>query len=366
MVKEARLSKTRLQNMRGDHIALDSMLINYLNLSVSDLSAIRKGPIQQRIPRAAQAIYAATKDSTQITEFILAAVISDDWDDPHSWDGMVAARLSKTFRHTRLEKESETSLRLTNMQLLRESVGAYHGNLYEARQVWKRFQAGKGDWLRSVRIPLRIGADESTLLGAEWATGYISKANGFVNFTVSLEDVDFYRAINNLFGEIHGIQGKMVLLSRSATPPRSAKKYEWVAYSLIVFSKAIATWLVDDLGFGTESPLPTIEWNAARRRSFLKGVIGAKGIVTGRGQLEIADKKEGFVKAIANMSEELGFTPTTSVYHRELGNPTHMIWFSLKEVRKMRDEGFLINPSHLLRLNMQRRRLAVECEFPGI
>lgn len=110
-----------------------------------------------------------------------------------------AGDLVRREYQSQAEELNKGGLNTNSMHLFRENVGAYHGNLAEARSVWN-FEAGKDDWRDSIRLPLRVDDKVAQFLGIIWGDANIQKQTTARNpdhttLFGDTEDFEFYKTL---------------------------------------------------------------------------------------------------------------------------------------------------------------------------
>ena len=342
------ISDNYLKSLTAEKI--DKTIIEKFGITKSDLDYLRTGDIVKSIYDAAELL---KKKNEEIKLLYLSALIFDHykWKDLDSCYKNLSYKISKIYKERRKEKERITGLKIPDIQLLREDIGAYYGNLYEAHKVYD-FEAGTNDWLRNVKIPINLGGREMKLLGVYWTDGCIEKGNKTYSLILSgrHDDKEFYKILEKEIEEIHNITKTLIYEKRAGFSEKSKSPI----YPVIrIDSKAIGTWL---MGLGFPFPkknveLPKIEWNKEKRRGFAIGVIASRGNIN-YNQLLLITRDKIFIENLRILFEEENFTPYLSDFRDEDGRTYYKINFSQNELKRMIDEDMFWNPRHIKKLKI--------------
>ena len=280
------------------------------------MSYVRNLPIgYERIKAAAEIIYRKTNDPIALTISNIAALESESWEGKNTIR-MCSRTLSGEFYKQRRRREKKSGIRLNNVYLLRETIGAYGGNLEEATETWGKFETSASDLLRSVRLPLELKYEESRFLGNCWSDGCISK-RFYGSYTFGLsgrkEDFDFYR--NYVVTDIKNIFNINTKVTEKKDVHTLGEKEVGFKYPVInVGSKAIITWLAYDLGFPTGKNKRNVELPKARiidEKGFFDGIAEAMGSPgPNNGTIRILDKVATFIYNLQKLAESFGLHPS--------------------------------------------------------
>lgn len=162
----------------------DALLIERLHVTTDDLLAIRRNKrVIDRIIEAAAILHQRLQEagvdgsciSAQFTTDNLAYLINDG---SIGSQRAVGKALKRRYRKKRDDIQRITGLQVPYTQLAREEIGAYSGNLYDAKKAWPKMSVSAYDWLKDVRIPCVIGREEATIIGIYLAVGNIVSFHG--------------------------------------------------------------------------------------------------------------------------------------------------------------------------------------------
>ena len=337
----------------------DAEIRENLGLTYADLTYFREpDKMMERIYRAAEWL-ADNGYRNQITQYLLAALTYVTYGENRfeDYNREVGTIISKNFKDERKETEEKFGLDITNIQLLREEVGAYDGNLYEARHVWPNFQPSKDDWLRSVKIPTRIGFEEARLLGIDWGDGHIKNDLEDNHYIFPLkgnqDDFELYGIVGKEINRIHHVKDLIRENKGDKKFPWGGNRYSWNNPALDISSKAVVTWLMDDLGFPCPKEnvgLPRIDFTEEQKTGFFVGIVAAMGELKKNNELGLTDKDSIFIQNLEDLSKDLGFTPRWDCrprMHEDIYYISYQLMFSPREVRRMYERNWLFNPKHL-------------------
>ncbi len=341
MVRETKLRLKKLEKCAGNPQDRDRLLAETYNISESDLINVRKGTLIDRIYKAAECLFHHTSDPSQISTGNLAAMVYDGWEDPVQYYSYVSSSLSKSFKIEKACKEAKYRFNLTCIQLLREEICGYSGNLYEARSRWQNFQPSKADWQRSTRIPLTIGFDESQLLGIFWADAnvFTKSAQGCLHSSGSKDDFELYSWLTKRVKEVYHMTS--YVYEEYVEREFKGKLYKSKIPKITIGSSAIVTWLKDDLGFNEPKEnvsLPRLEWTEEQAKGFLSGIIAGIGALSGEYRFTLVDKDEVFLSNLGELAKKLGIT--TKKNGLTLG-------INRENSKKLYLEGLLLHPNHI-------------------
>lgn len=209
-------------------------------------------------------------------------------------------------------------LNVPYIEFLRHEIGSVDLPFVSERQHWKKFEPSKEDWLRDVKIPKPpFDRTTSQTLGMIYGAGSnIVRAGNrdyemyYFHIYAKEEEFDFFSTIvvprlENLFN-----------LDISFTKQHrdsifNSKKISFDYYELFLNSKAIISWLTDDLEFtNNKEKLPL---NKCNPEGLLEGIISMSGCkfyddLSTRYLRLIKNQKE-FIKTVYKLAKSLGYTP---------------------------------------------------------
>lgn len=322
----------------------------------------------------------------QFTVENLAAIVYEEWNNPEQHKETLRVAIRGKHR-----EELETKKRIFNFddltypQLFRETIShkgipLYQGNLYGARDFWKKFQPSNEDFLLNILIPERIGPVEALLLGICWTDGYLRKSES-ASLTLSIEgeqsdlntayDINFYGdLVAHLLKAVHNygpISGNSYVHERR-TRRGAVEHYP----SFEINSAAICTWLRDDIGFPPQQrtigiyepkkiPFEHLKGSEAQK-GFFAGIVAGLGAINDDGTILFEHKDREFIENAAKLSRMLGYHPSSissrdysisGKYHRE--KPRWYFTLSVDDVARMISAdlnttlphiGLFFNPKH--------------------
>lgn len=346
MVREAIILPAELKKVEGNTEQRDLLLIERLGFSYNDLAQLRMGEYFDRIIYATQILSQKGLD-TEIKQSTLTAIVSEEWNRNAHRGSKVATEISKIYKERRKILERETGLKITNIHLLREEFGNYSGNLIDAKRVWHNFQAGHCDWLRSVRIPTEIDTVVAMLLGVYWADGSIFTSDNkiYLELDGSHKDIDFYESVvGPCVEQVHHIIESVFL-----TPIKYKVGSSWKPFSrnyprFKIGSRAIATWLRDDLGFSEDRGKPQVELETDLKKAFLSGLIAGKGSINNQRELYIHSRFLSYIQDVYELLRDCGFKSRINEKSLSDGVKNYQIAISPRVLREMNEENLLIHP----------------------
>ncbi len=347
LISRKYLYETLVENeLAGNNEAKDELLCRTYGFSIEELSEIRRGTISKRADDAV-ILLTSRGFSSQVNYTILPALIYREWDNPKRSEEYLRNALKYRYKTERDFIQNKFGWNVPYIQFLREEHGIYHGNLYEAHNIWKNFTPGITDWSRSLTIPFTIDERVALLLGIYWGDAHLRRYKDSprvdkVILAGNENNFDLYtEVINPLIIDIHGLN-----------VPVDCDEVENSERPIMnIGSKAIATWLRDDLGFSSpkiqvQPPGPYKQWQDNIAYAYFSGLIATMGTIVKRKRishdLTINDSDETFVRCIEELAWHLGYTP-----HLTGSNLRWRVSFSQNEIKQMLKEGAIINPHHL-------------------
>jgi hypothetical protein len=308
MVRGQYLSQTELFRASQDEV--DEMLISNLGLTRNNINYVRSisDPLE-KITAAAKLVYESTEDPISVTIDTVAAIAMKRWKGRYSSRG-IYRHLSKVFDEERKQLEIESGLKLNNMHLLRKSIGAYDGNLEEAKKKWRKIKVSREDLLRSVRLPLKLGHDESRILGVFWGDGSIDRIRGRPSYLAlggGKGDFRFYEEyVANDVSRIFNLEVpvKKIHLRRS---DYLDNVHEYTMPRMELCSHAVLSWLERELRFPTKPDKTYVKLPAKQfdKRGFIEGIIDSMGYLSGY-SITLGDKDESFMNELYKLAKSAG------------------------------------------------------------
>ena len=282
--------------------------------------------------------------------------------DPGEFKKKVKRVAAKYFGKEARTKASNFNLKVTSTQVVREKTGCYSGNLYEARGTWAYFRASDTDLAKSIRIPgIRNGDypsftdNELFVLGCIFAVGHINgdshKSPSIIPRALVMHgdknDIEFYEGtLEGLVENVFNTKPEVVRRHHEANSSRVIKHGEYEQTSMFLYSTAITSWLVFDLGFPKPKTrrkgvsIPGFAFQEETAAPFLSGIISAKAnycqrVPTQTGRLCVVDHHEEFVQQVAELvrivepsaiysigSRESNFNPGANTYYLSISPST--------------------------------------------
>jgi len=380
MVKGNLLSGKDLKEAEGDSSARDALLVDRFGFTPTELGMIRsESSLDVRIVSAARSLYrqallvAPGDESSQITSITLAAIVSKGWDNVNTHRCSVDSNLRDRYP----QRKSFKRFSLPAIHFLREEIGAYSGNLLDAGWIYKNFQASNYDFLKSVKLPLNITPEVSYMLGAIWASGHLSGTSGGYHLVIdshedhTIDDDEYTFPYSDTLPDIIL---NIFNLVEPVTPIKPKRKTEEVSingrsftakkdtYARIqIGSKAIYTWLMDDVGLYTPEKTPALLLDTAGTtltsldifpteenwRSFLAGVIDSNGKLRKRDH----PQKDIFYVYACSYSNNPNHVETINNLCARLGGSGNgrydMAYISGPILRSLHHAELLRNPNHI-------------------
>jgi len=386
MTKENLLPNSALMATAGDPKARDRLLRQTYGIKAHELAQVRdSSPLDERVVLAAELLLAKAQDitpgaeSSQLTTLTLAAIASDSWDKPRSRRSSLDRAVKDRYQSEALD----TRLRnIPNIHFLRDEVGAYSGNLFEAEKVYPNFQTSKDDFLKSTTLPLEITPEHAYMLGVIWSAALIRDTSGILATVIA----DYKDPINpemkkqrfryletlidpifdmfNLNEKITAIperRPKIVQVTRGDRTFEATRK----AYPQIeIGSRAACTWLIDDIGLYTPDRRPNLLVNEKGKvltnldifpdrehmLYFIAGIIDQIASV-GVGYNKISETHFPYAR---HKLRDPNMVETINNLKRQLSTPTvenqGEIYFPARLMRGLLAQELIRNPNHLKKL----------------
>lgn len=347
----------------------DALLMETFGITQEDLLRIRSYRYtKERVFDAAKTLKQRLEEKgidssiipAQFTLFNIGLIAKGDLKTaPHQ---LVTNILRKEYRGWMGTTEEETGLRPSYSQLLRQSLGLYKGNLYEAKKVWPELAVSEYDWLKDIRIPTKIGVDEGFLIGVYFAhmtllAEYVENRNTRRTLLFGKNDhFPLYdKVVLPLMKKIHNFaemetrhQGPKEEQRRQTRREKGKKAYQYNIPGFEISSLVLTTWLTECLGMPLDRKwivLPEIE-EVAGRFGMLQGTIAAEGhlyVYQNRTRMLVEDPEESYTESVAQLSKEFGLDPREG--EKSYGNP--YLDYSKSDVLEMARLGLLRNPCHI-------------------
>ena len=349
------------QDLAGNPEAKDHLLCETYGLTLDELAWIRKGNNFERIVKSARVLKSHHLDD-QINSIILSALAFREWEKPKRNLNKLKWVMISRYEEDSRKREEEFDFRVPCIQVLREEIGSYHGNLYEARNVWKKFIAGNTDWTRAITLPTTIDEAVAELLGIYWGDGFLkyqygSKACTAFCISGNKRDLDLYKKrIIPLIGRVHNLgvaikwltpRNHQAIIGQHSFTPDPEYKQPYIPIN----SQAIATWLKDDLHFSpnkTDVNLPDYKsWPQPGVAAFFKGILATMGSIDKYHNVTLHETDEVFIRGLLLLSNFLGYKPRfVEQKHTQTGLLSRHLDFSSADVNSMRAERLFTNPNH--------------------
>lgn len=345
MVRESLIISSELKSLEGNSKARDDLLEDRLGIPLDQIYRCRTGNVADRVVMAASLLQQYHLGS-QIKYDTLAAIVFDEWNSLKSVTSRIERAISEHYRNPRLELERETGFMIPNIHILRADVGAYQGNLIDAKRVWPNFTAGHPDWLRSVQIPTVIDNDVALLLGIYWSDGCLNQSYGhnYLQLIGSSRDIEFYNTIvAPLVHKIHHIAPKITHKHHDSGFYGNSASY--VKPVFVVGSVAISTWLRDDLGLTENRTFlksPKCDFDEKGKKYFMAGIIASHASINKRNEMYIHDSDLSFIRTIYYFLQDLGLSPRVNERKQ-----SYQLAISPREVYLLAEIGVpFLHPDH--------------------
>lgn len=325
-----------------------------------ELNAIQKcTKLSDKIILAAKWLH--TRD-IPITTTYLAKLAYGDEEVNSSQEGGISRSINRRFSNEQISKSADFGSDIPAVQLLREHIDAYSGNLYEAKKSYDNIQASSSDWLRNVRIPTSLDEKVYEFLGFVWADAADpKKQQATTSLLLSGRKTDsllYELMIQPLIKDIFNLSVEYEPQERTSNQVQIGKyasfTTNWhVTPQLKINSLAITSWLTQ-VGFDKtrdDNPLPILPGDQSRFKSYLSSLLATTAEVKqGKNYLRIKEKRPLFRDHIGFLSTLLGFSPT---------KPTKSIVlnYSIEQTRELYEKGLLINPHHLIELGYKKKEV---------
>jgi len=276
MVSNNLLPNRALVETAGDPALRDDLLEDTYGITPSELAAVRNIPdLEGRMVAAANCLLVHAEQATplalgtQITEMTLTAMVYVQWDNPVNLRKRVSESLVKKYK----DKKSglETRFKVPYIHFLRNDIGAYSGNLFEAEQVFPEFYASRFDFQQSVVIPMSSRPLDLKLLGIIWSMGHISSLStsspyidisGYKSVIGDGGSESFFDTIPQRVYRTFNILPDIKLMVRAPSSVEvKGRKFEADSceYKRIkIGSSAVTTWLAKDVGIFSNAGKPAL------------------------------------------------------------------------------------------------------------
>ena len=222
----------------------------------------------------------------------------------------ISGAMIKSFGKRKKALEGQTGLRMPTIQLFREEIGVYNGNLYDAKQKWKKLQASSTDWLVSTRIPTEIDFELAYLVGIIFADGNIHERG--LQIVGKEIDYDFYKGIVQPL--IQKMFNERTTLTDKVSHPNSL--LETHSPAVLLSSRAVETFLKYHFGFPEKKEdyaLPKLGTSEQKTGLFC-GILAGMGAISGE-SLTISDTNSRFANSVRKLAVEVGYNPSLCHTH---------------------------------------------------
>ena len=172
MIGYSLLPSKKLTDCNAEH--RDALLSTELGISETNLRSIRKREtIEDRLLLAGKELRRALEQkyggnivlSSQFTNIVLAAIVSDNWENPIRENRDINRVLQQRYAEKCEVRSRLYGLQIPVTQAFREEVGVYTGNIYDTKLFFPWIDASNTDFLRSVNVPLVMNGDLAFLAG---------------------------------------------------------------------------------------------------------------------------------------------------------------------------------------------------------
>jgi hypothetical protein len=181
MVNENLITNNDLVGVLGRTDLKDKILLDKFHILPSELSIIRSNlNLESKVDSAAKLIFNKAKhvvpgrESVQINDYLLAAIIYDSWDKPDSKRASINKFLLKKYR----DFKTHSRFKIPPIYFLRDSIDADTGNLLQAEKIYPNFTTSCFDFLRCISLPLELSLQNVHDLGVIWSVGSYRNSNG--------------------------------------------------------------------------------------------------------------------------------------------------------------------------------------------
>lgn len=293
--------------------------------------------------------------SSYFTCISLAALVFDDWENPHALSTRVSQAIVREFKEDK--KGLETFLELSSIpsiHLYRQAIGVYTGNLEDAKMTWRKIDVSEDDWLYSVHLPLQLDEKLAFVLGVVFGDGCYDRSA--LDLTGSSKDTLFYREVLkplleelfhksfslDLYREIQ-IEAPRISLGSTAISSFFSNEFD--------FPRAKKDYAVPDFArIDVYQALPP-EKKEAVKRSFFAGILASLAAYQYNQNrntisLFLNDKDERFMLSIIDFSKQLRLFPKYHQCSQPNDTDSHRIVFSGSKCRQLYREGYVLNPAH--------------------
>ncbi|MFH2028870.1 MAG: hypothetical protein ABIJ08_07040 [Nanoarchaeota archaeon] len=347
-------------DVASDRYSRDQQIVRIFNLGQYDLDRVRQHTyLIDRLEEAARTIVARLTESgldpmlipSQLTLANLAMVADDGSYNKSPPMQAANTALKRAYKKRKAAIFEEYGLDVPYTQFLREDIGLYAGNLYDAKKRWKGMDVSKYDWLKDVRVPTDISQDVAILLGIYISHMQINPANEKGRSENSFEmygrniDFELYTEIViPLIRKIHNIQ-PLLPGQDEGDILVSYDNFSYDLPALEISSRAVVSWLRDGIKMSRDKGdrrVPKLE-GIEQKLGFLKGFIAAEASIyqySDKSQVRIYPVNPDLSQDIVDLSKSLDLNPL-------FNEGSNYINFNLTDLINMIQMGIFVNPYHV-------------------
>src|SRR3990172_10576241 len=353
MVREQIVSLGKLESLIGKPAKRNTYLKSCLGLTNEDLAEIRSGPLEDRIKKAALAVYTATGDRTHITFYTVAALAYDRWDS-----GVHGQNLGRVFRGVYGQESAEFAKRgvkIPLVEFLRAEVTGQKIPLVKEMRVWEGIEPSNADFLRSVKIPTDTKTRKvSQVVGYIFGDGILNVQKkddrNVLVMSGNKDDWPFYKQVlkptlETTFNiplpvDVSNHSGEFLGKERDYDDP-----------SIQIGSKAVVSWAMNDLGLPLGKTNVKLPVELCDRQGLLEGLLATMGNKYQKHKTSsnfvVIDHDKDFIGEVYDLSREVGYKPSEPRHQArpEIGfsQGSWRLEYGWQDVQQMK----FINPKHL-------------------
>lgn len=298
-----------------------SLFKDKFRISDKELEEIRIKSDKEQILELSSLIYSKLREQgfdknyclSHITSGILAIVLNDD-ENLKDAEKNIAKKIDYHFKEEKEYLELRLGISLTAPQVIRMDVfekqegREIYLNADISRKVWGDcVKYSYNDFIRGIKIPTEIGRDETIYFGVIFpGASFVSKKNSIRLYGSKREKDFFSKVIIDMVNEMFNVNGK------SRKDPDS----------VVINSQAIYSWFINYINIVEDirerkiidfDSIPLYIPLEEAKELFLYGIIARKARIypSKNTKYFVINLKKNiiFLKAIKELSEQLGYTP---------------------------------------------------------
>jgi len=307
------------------------------NIDNKTLRRIRRGNLEARIK---ESVIVMEERGIIFSVTFASELISDGNFD--ATQPVIRRFLVYQYGNAVLGVRERFGFKIPAIQPLREELGLYRGNLYEAKRAYSgSLRTNYFDFLRNVRVPLSIDATVAELLGVLWADGCFTgnRHHYAIQLQGRRKDIELYGAyVKDLIKKVFNLDSAPVIFR--STVKRDGKKIIYHRPMLNIHSGAIVSWLMNVAGFprsNSHKDLPKFELNPELTAAFFRGLFRTMSRTATNGDIAITDISYNFITELYKISKEL-FEVNPHITQNS-GKQSYSLFYRARDIEKLKRFG---------------------------